>query len=87
MQSLLLDLHLSRLQFLACLLGRVDSFDPEPCCCDAQHREVSSGGFLVPGCDATELLETVDAALDKIASLVCFAIIFDFGFSVRAGRE
>jgi hypothetical protein len=68
-------------------LGRVDSSDPVPCCCDAQHREVSSGGFLVAGRDATKLLETVDAALDEIASLVCFAIVFDLGFSVRAGRD
>src|SRR6516164_440167 len=68
-------------------LGRVDSSDPVPCCCDAQHREVSSGGFLVAGRDATKLLETVDAALDEIASLVCFAIIFDLRFSVRTGRD
>ena len=63
-------------------LGCVDSFDPESCCRDTQHREIGSGSFLVAGCDATELLETINAPFNQVAPLVCFAIIFDQSLAV-----
>src|SRR6266581_7882606 len=45
---------------------------------------MSSGGFLVSGGNAPELLEAIDAPLDEIASLVGFAIVFDWCLAVRS---
>jgi hypothetical protein len=36
-----------------------------------EHREIGSGSFLVAGCDATELLETIDASFNQVAPFVC----------------
>ena len=68
-------------------LGRVDSFDPEPCCCDRQHREVGSGGFFVAGRDAAKLFEPIDTALDEIAPLIRFPIIFNRCLAIGPRRD
>ena len=68
-------------------LGRVDSFDPEPCCCDRQHREVGSGGFFVAGRDAAKLFEPIDTALDEIAPLIRFPIIFNRCLAIGLRRD
>jgi hypothetical protein len=55
------------------LLGRVDRFDPEFCCPDAQHGEEGSCGFVVARGHAVKLFEGVDAAGVKMV-LVGLAI-------------
>jgi hypothetical protein len=46
--------------------------------------KVGSGGFLVAGGDATELLEAIDAPLNEITPLVGFAVVLERRLAVRS---
>jgi len=47
-----------------------------------QAGEVIAGGLLVARCDAAEVLDSVEEALDEIALGVKREIALSFGFSV-----
>jgi hypothetical protein len=49
------------------VLGRVDTYRIQDDCSEGDDGEVISGGLLEAGCDASELLELLEAAFDEMA--------------------
>lgn len=70
------------------LLGPVDiSWYPQLRGGECQEAKEGDGGLVVSGCDAPELLELVEHALDPIAVLVGTVVAGDGLFAVGLGRD
>lgn len=70
------------------VLGPVDiSWYPQLRGGECQEAKEGDGGLVVSGCDAPELLELVEHALDPIAVLVGTVVAGDGLFAVGLGRD
>ena len=63
------------------------SFEPGEGADEMQPGEKIARGFLVPCCDASELLDVIEEALDQIAFGVERQVAVALDFAVQLGRD